>query len=195
LPGKTKQFKTEEKYTMAAEQGLTPEQAAGYRAMMLGPLANEFKTTAKIIRAVPEACRDYRPDPNARTAWELAKHLATVDVWFLDGVADGKFGSDEEPATGFPNTIADLATWYDENVTRAMARVQNTSPEQLATPIDFMGFANLPGVMYLAFLNNHMIHHRGQLAVYLRPMGSKCPSIYGGSFDEPLKGVPQESAA
>ncbi|MGE5735968.1 MAG: DinB family protein [Acidobacteriota bacterium] len=38
---------------------------------------------------------------------------------------------------------------------------------------------------YLGFLNNHSIHHRGELATYLRPMGSKCPSIYGGSYDEP----------
>ena len=74
---------------MAAEQGLTPEHASGYRAMMLGGLANEFKTTEKVIRAVPESGRDYRPDPHARTSWELAKHLATVDVWFLDGIADG----------------------------------------------------------------------------------------------------------
>jgi uncharacterized damage-inducible protein DinB len=35
-------------------------------------------------------------------------------------------------------------------------------------------------------LNNHSIHHRGELATYLRPMGSKVPSIYGGSYDEPL---------
>ena len=32
--------------------------------------------------------------------------------------------------------------------------------------------------------NNHMVHHRGQLATYLRPMGGKVPSMYGGSFDE-----------
>jgi uncharacterized damage-inducible protein DinB len=46
---------------------------------------------------------------------------------------------------------------------------------------------NLPAVAYLGFLNNHSIHHRGQLAAYLRPMGSKVPNIYGGSFDEPMQ--------
>jgi uncharacterized damage-inducible protein DinB len=180
---------------MAAEQGLTPEHAAGYRAVTLGGLANEFKTTAKVIGAVPDACRDYRPDPHARTAWELAKHLATVDVWFLEGVADGKFSAGEEPTAGFPNTIHDLVTWYEQNIARGVERVQKLSPEQLVKPIDFMGAFNLPGVLYLGFLNNHMIHHRGQLATYLRPMGSKCPSIYGGSYDEPWQGVPQEGAA
>jgi uncharacterized damage-inducible protein DinB len=43
----------------------------------------------------------------------------------------------------------------------------------------------MPVVFYLTFVNNHSIHHRGQLAAYLRPMGSKVPAIYGGSADEP----------
>jgi uncharacterized damage-inducible protein DinB len=38
----------------------------------------------------------------------------------------------------------------------------------------------------LGMASNHSIHHRGQLASYLRPMGSKVPSIYGGSADEPM---------
>jgi uncharacterized damage-inducible protein DinB len=48
------------------------------------------------------------------------------------------------------------------------------------------GMFNLPAVMYLQFMLNHSIHHRGQLSAYLRPMGAKVPSIYGGSFDEPM---------
>jgi uncharacterized damage-inducible protein DinB len=43
-----------------------------------------------------------------------------------------------------------------------------------------------PNVTYLGFANNHSIHHRGQLAAYLRAMGSKVPAIYGGSADEPF---------
>jgi len=60
------------------------------------------------------------------------------------------------------------------------------SPEQLLTPVQFFTF-NFPAAFYLAFLNNHSIHHRGELATYLRPMGSKVPAIYGGSFDEPFQ--------
>jgi uncharacterized damage-inducible protein DinB len=54
------------------------------------------------------------------------------------------------------------------------------------------GMFNLPAVMYLQFMLNHSIHHRGQLSSYLRPMGAKVPSIYGGSFDEPME-HPSES--
>jgi uncharacterized damage-inducible protein DinB len=42
----------------------------------------------------------------------------------------------------------------------------------------------MPAVNYLLFTLTHMVHHRGQLSTYLRPMGGKVPSIYGGSFDE-----------
>jgi uncharacterized damage-inducible protein DinB len=55
--------------------------------------------------------------------------------------------------------------------------------------------SNRPGAFYLGFLNNHSIHHRGQLATYLRPMGAKCPSIYGGSYDEPFQPAASSTAA
>ncbi|HKS76794.1 MAG TPA: DinB family protein, partial [Terriglobales bacterium] len=83
--------------------------------------------------------------------------------------------------------VAELVQWYDENFTRGLDRVRSLTPQQLATPIDFLGVFNYPAVFYLAFLNNHSIHHRGELATYLRPMGSKVPSIYGGSYDEPFQ--------
>ena len=62
------------------------------------------------------------------------------------------------------------------------------TPQQLATPVNFLGLFNFPAYVYLGLVNNHSIHHRGQLSTYLRPMGSKVPSIYGGSADEPMTG-------
>lgn len=49
--------------------------------------------------------------------------------------------------------------------------------------------ARHPRNNYLLFALVHMVHHRGQLASYLRPMGGKVPSIYGGSYDEPWQGA------
>jgi uncharacterized damage-inducible protein DinB len=162
----------------------TPEFAANYCAMMLDGFAREVETTKKVLAAVPNSKSNYRPDPNARTAWELAWHLANTDVQFLNGIADMKF-SMSAPAEK-PKNIGDLVPWYDREVKRGMERVRALSPTQLSTAIDFMGVFNLPAAFYLQFLNNHSIHHRGELATYLRPMGSKVPGIYGGSFDEPF---------
>lgn len=177
-----------------AHQGPTAEVAVAYRDMMLQGLLREMETTRKVLAAVPDGKRDYRPDPNARTGWELARHIASVDVQFLDGIADGKFVMEGE-RTDLPNTSAELAAWYEENFKRAAERVQALAPEQLLRPIDFYGVFNLPGVFYLGFVNNHSIHHRGQLSSYLRPMGGKVPSIYGGSYDEPWQGQETASSA
>ena len=52
----------------------------------------------------------------------------------------------------------------------------------------------MPAVNYLLFALVHMVHHRGQLSAYLRPMGGKVPSIYGGSYDEPWRGADNPNA-
>ena len=175
-------------------QGLTPEFALGYRAMMLDGVVREAECTKKVIGAVPDAASMYKPDPHARTARELAWHLANSDIQFLDGIADLKFNM--ETPDHKPKTTAETVAWYDENVKRGVARVAAMTAEQLMTPVDFFGVFKLPAVLYLGFLKNHSIHHRGELTTYLRPMGSKVPSIYGGSYDEPfVPPVAAENAA
>ena len=175
-------------------QGMTPEFAAGLRAMMLDGIQREAECTKRVLAAVPDDKSDYRPDPNARTARELAWHIANTDVQFLDGIADLNFTM--ETPEHKPQTSAELVRWYDENMKRGLTRVQGMSLEQLLTPIEFFGVFNLPAVAYLGFLTNHSVHHRGELATYLRPMGSKVPSIYGGSYDEPfVPAAPAETAA
>jgi uncharacterized damage-inducible protein DinB len=171
---------------MSDTKTLTPEFALGLRDLMLQGVLQEAQTTKKVIAAVPDAHGDYRPDPKARTAKELAWHLASVDVQFLDEIADGKFNM-EPRYKDAPKTSAEMAEWYTKNMARAAERVRALIAQQLTTQLDFYGAFNLPAVMYLGFLNNHSIHHRGQLATYLRPMGSKVPSIYGGSADEEWK--------
>ena len=174
-----------------SQPGLTPEFALGYRAMMLDGVMQEFEITKKVLAAIPDDKCDYKPDPASRSARELAWHLANSDVQILDGIADLNFksGAPEDK----PTTTAELLAWYETNFKRAAARVADLSAEQLTTPVDFYGAFNMPNVLYLGFLNNHCIHHRGQLAAYLRPMGSKVPSIYGGSYDEPYQ--PAQPAA
>ena len=171
----------------APQPSLSPEFAAGLRDIMVQGLARELETTKKVLAAIPNDKRDYRPDPKSRTAWELAWHLASSDVQMTDEIADHKFTM-EPRFKDEPKSVAELAAWYDTQFNRAIGRLRAMTPEQLCTPVDFYGVFNMPVVFYLSFVNNHSIHHRGQLATYLRPMGSKVPSIYGGSADEPWQG-------
>lgn len=165
---------------------MNSEQATILLNFLLSAIENESKTTRKVIGAVPENKHDYRPDPNARTAFELAWHLAGAEVYFLNGIANGEFkGSGDRPAE--IRTIADIIAWYDKNLPESVTKVRALPAEKLTRPISFHGVFDFPAVQYLMILNNHGIHHRGQLASYLRPMGSKVPKIYGGSFDEPMQ--------
>jgi uncharacterized damage-inducible protein DinB len=169
-----------------AQPSLTNDFALGFRDMMVGGIAREMETTKKVIAAIPDArSRDYRPDPKARNAFELAWHIVSTEVQLLDEIADAKFSM--EPRFQEPKTIGEMLAWYETNLPRALGRVRALSDQQLTKPVDFYGAFNYPAVYYLGFVTSHSIHHRGQLATYLRPMGAKVPSIYGGSADEEWK--------
>ena len=85
------------------------------------------------------------------------------------------------------NTVDDLVEFYKREFPKRIARLRSTSGEQLAKEVDFFGMMKQPAIAFISFANNHGVHHRGQLASYLRAMGSKVPSIYGGSADEPFQ--------
>src|SRR5580704_5751068 len=137
----------------STQSGLSPEFAASIRETLLVWAARELETTKKVLAAIPDAKSDYRPDPHARSAWELAWHLANTDIQFLDGIAAMNFSMDTPEEADKPKNVATLITWYDTNFERAAERIRALSGEQLATPVDFMGAFNMPAVLYLSFLN------------------------------------------
>ena len=160
---------------------MKPDQARAVADMIGQQLQMEWMTTYKVLAAIPEASKDHKPEVNARSAWDLATHLAGSDIWFLDGILAGKF---DPPGEGAPApTAAGLADWYKKEFPNRLERVLALPDHRLTEIIDFFGM-KMPAVNYMVFTLTHMVHHRGQLSTYLRPMGGKVPSIYGGSFDE-----------
>jgi uncharacterized damage-inducible protein DinB len=163
---------------------MTPEQAKFAAQLYIQGLEAEFAATKKVLAAVPEARKNYRPDEHARTAAELAAHLASADIWFMNSVAKCDFTPEPDKQFG---TISEIVQYYDREFPAAIAKIKAMPGEKLAQAVPFFGIFNFPVAAYLGFANNHSIHHRGQLATYLRPMGAKVPSIYGGSYDEPFQ--------
>jgi uncharacterized damage-inducible protein DinB len=164
---------------------MTPEQAAFLLPIFFETLRREYPTTLRVLKAVPDK-GDYRPAPNSRSALELAWHLASADIWFLDGFLAGEFKMEDDTMPADISSAADIAVTYEEDMPAKLDKVEKLSAEFWATPMPFFGIYNLPAMMYLQFMLNHSIHHRGQLSAYLRPMGAKVPNVYGGSFDEPM---------
>ncbi len=159
------------------------EFALGYRDFMLNSITQESETTKRVVAAVLENKKDYRPDPKARTASELAWHIVSVEVQFLNEIADGAFTMEEKYKQ--PGSIAEMVAWYSKELPAALGRVRKLDANQLTKVLDFYGAFQFPAFVFLSFVEKHSLHHRGQLAAYLRPLGSKVPSIYGGSADEP----------
>jgi len=146
-------------------------------------MQRECATTKKVIEAIPLNGGDYRPDPNSKTALELAWHIAAAEKRFFNGIADGGFDFSPSPRPDTLKNSADIAKWYGEMINAATARLQKMTPEELERIIDFRGILQMPAVVFFQTALNHSIHHRGQLTTYLRAAGGKVPAIYGESYD------------
>jgi uncharacterized damage-inducible protein DinB len=158
----------------------TPEFAMLFRDFMVERIRDEHACTGRVFAEVHDG--DWRPDPKSRSARELAWHLAHSERWFLSSAADIKFeGGQDGP---LPGKLAEIVAFYDDGFESDLARLSALSGEQLLQPADFFGMS-LPLYTLLNFAHIHTIHHRGQLATYLRPLGGKVPDIYGGSADTP----------
>ena len=169
---------------------MTPEQATFLlHEVYLPQIRNEQTTTRRVIAAVPAGKGDYKPDPKNMSAWELAKHLASSEIFFMSGIANGQFNRADAAIPDSVTTPTELCNWYDDNFTRAAEKLAATKSGDLVKTISFAIF-NFPAITYAGLMMNHSVHHRGQLSAYLRPMGAKVPRIYGGSADEPVE-IPQ----
>ena len=168
---------------------MNAEQAKFLAEHYAATLEGEFAATCKVLEAVRDDARDYKPDDKSRSAWEVATHLATSDIWFLDSVLKGQFVTDPEAskqAEAQFKTVADIVAFYKKTFPEKIKELRAASGDAMVREVDFFGFMKKPAAEFLALANNHSIHHRGQLASYLRAMGSKVPAIYGGSADEPM---------
>jgi len=167
-----------------AAQVMDSTQAAAGREFYANSLDFEFATTKKVLSAVKDG--DWRPDPKARSAKDLAWHIVASEIWFLNGIANQDFSPADEKAH-MPATVAEMVSYYDAEYPKAMARVKALPADKLAQIVDFYGM-KMPNITFLGFALVHSVHHRAQLSTYLRPLGGKCPDIYGGSADVPWEG-------
>ena len=165
---------------------MNAEQARAAAEAMAALWQGEFTATTQVLEAVKDDTRDYKPDPKSRTAWELATHLATADIWFIDSIRQGKFEWDPEAAKKAESQftkVSDIVEFYKKSFPEKLAALRAMPADTQAEVLDFFGVMQMPRAQWIGFANNHSIHHRGQLAAYLRAMGSKVPNIYGPSAD------------
>ena len=174
---------------------LAPDQAKFVLSTALPTLKNEHQTTRRVIEAIPLDKGDYRPDAVSKTALELAWHIVASEHRFFSGIPLGAFDFSPIPRPESAANSAGIAAWFEESFAGNLRKLEELSGEQLARSMDFRGMFQLPAVGFIQLALNHTIHHRGQLSVYLRPMGGKVPSIYGESYDATQARLAKESKA
>jgi uncharacterized damage-inducible protein DinB len=146
----------------------------------------EAPATRKVISRIPEGS-DYRPDPKSRTAREIAWLIVREEIILAEGLEKGTLEWTEVAA---PATIKAIVETYDRHHENLPARLQAIDPArwERRVPFLFQGQEIMNETGYenaWSFLLD-IIHHRGQLSTYLRPMGSTVPQIYWPSADEPM---------
>jgi uncharacterized damage-inducible protein DinB len=163
---------------------LTAEQAyALVQDVLLGTIKTESRTTKSVLAAVPGTNLDYRPDPCAKTANELLRHIALADIFFLETVVNGVFNPKVVSVPEQLKAPVDIANWYERTYATSFAAIAKLPAANLLKMVDFRGLFEKPAYSFLQIGLLHTIHHRGQLSTYLRPMGGKVPAIYGESYD------------
>src|SRR3954469_23960204 len=100
-------------------QAMTADQAAFWLKIYVDTLKRESQVTRTVLAAVPAERSDYRPDPYAKTAMELVRHIALAENRFVDVVTTGVFDmSSTLPETA--TTPADVAAWYADRSARSL---------------------------------------------------------------------------
>jgi uncharacterized damage-inducible protein DinB len=168
---------------MQPTQMLPADQALVARENLIANLRMEHPVTRRVIDAIPLDKGDYSPDAVTKSAVDLAWHIVAAEHRFLNAVVTGAFDFSNTGRPAEVATSADIARWYGGVFDEDMRQIAALSAEELSKPIDFRGIVTLPAVSFLLVGLKHSIHHRGQLSMYLRPMGAKVPSIYGESYD------------
>ena len=163
---------------------MQPDQAVFLlHSVYLPALKNEHRLTKTVIEAIPLDKGDYRPDAISKSALELAWHIVMAEMRFMDALPAGEWDFSPKLRPDSIKNSQDLTQWYADNFEPRYEKLTKLSDDQLLKIMDFRGIFQLPAVMYLNFLLHHSVHHRGQLSMYLRPMGAKVPAIYGESYD------------
>ena len=159
---------------------------------LLPEFDHEMGTTRRILERVPQGDLAWKPHAKSFSLGQLASHIANIPHW-VDATFDhaifdlATIGDDARPQQ--PTEVAPILAAFDANVKNARAKIGEQLDQVFFTPWTLKKhgqeiFTMPKIVVWRSFIMNHLIHHRGQLSVYLRLRDVALPSIYGPTADE-----------
>ena len=153
---------------------------------------HELATTRRLLERVPEAEFGWKPHAKSMSLGQLAGHIANLGFW-LNQTMNADFydltAGDKEATLEPPASLSELLSAFDEKWKRGRASLAGATDAQMmgrwALKSGGQEIFSMPRVAVVrSFVMNHLIHHRGQLSVYLRLKDVPLPSIYGPTADE-----------
>jgi uncharacterized damage-inducible protein DinB len=160
---------------------------------LIAELDQEMATTRRLLERYPEDKATYQPHPKSMTLARLASHIAELPGWAPSILKGDSFdiapseGPQYQPPTW--TTRAEILGRFDQNVATLRQLLGETTDEAFGQPWTLkkggQTVFTLPrAAVVRSMLFSHVIHHRGQLSVYLRVCDVPLPSIYGPTADE-----------
>lgn len=149
---------------------------------------HEMATARTVIERVPEDKYGWKPHDRSMTAGHLASHIAEMPAWAVSGLTQ-----DSLDLAGYTPwkaaTKSELLATFDKNVAAGRKAIEGaadaTYMQNWSLNQGDKTLMTMPKIAVVrTFVMNHVIHHRGQLSVYLRLNNLSVPSIYGPSADE-----------
>ncbi|MEW6320587.1 MAG: DinB family protein [Acidobacteriota bacterium] len=160
---------------------------------LLPEFDREMGVTRKLLERVPDGQFAWRPHEKSMTLGRLAEHLAELPMWLSMTLTTGGLEMTVGRPEGYrsPATREAVLAMFDANVKAARAQLTGKTDAELLAPWTLTQggkevFTMPKASVIRGFVLNHLIHHRGQLSVYLRMQGAVLPSIYGPSGDEAM---------
>ena len=160
---------------------------------LLPEFDEEMKTTRRLLERVPSDRPTWKPHPKSFSIAHLTQLVATMPGWLTMTITETSLDLSKGAGYSDQSTEALLAI-FDKNVREARETIAAASDADLAVAWSLkMGdkvLMSLPRSVVLRQTINHLVHHRGQLTVYLRLLDVPLPSIYGPTADEPWGAAP-----
>jgi uncharacterized damage-inducible protein DinB len=156
---------------------------------LLPEFDREMTTTRKLLERVPEDRFAWKPHAKSRSFVELATHIAMLPHWGAAALSQAETDTGGAGPQILATSRADLLARFDSNVADTRAALTGKSDaEMMATwslKQNGQALFTMPRTaVWRTFFLNHLVHHRGQLSVYLRLNDVPVPAMYGPSADE-----------
>jgi len=159
----------------------------------LEEFSEEMATTRRVLERVPGGNPGWKPHPKSFSIAHLAQLLSFMPGWVTNAVRDTELNL--AGFAGYSNEkTSDLLATFDKHVTEAKAALAAAKDADLAVTWSLkrgpVVMLSMPHGAVVRQTINHIVHHRGQMTVYLRLNDIAVPSIYGPTADERMPVVP-----